>query len=399
VTDKKVLLIVGGGVAAYKTLELIRLLKKAGVGVTPVLTKAGSQFVTPLSLAALAETKTYTDLFSLTDEAEMGHIALSRAADLVVVAPATADLMAKTAHGLADDLASTLLLATDKPILMAPAMNVRMWQAPATRRNHATLLADGVTMAGPDEGAMACGEYGPGRMAEPAALFEAIMAQLEGPASRPLAGKKLLVTAGPTHEAIDPVRYIANRSSGAQGYAIAEALARLGAEVTLVSGPTRLEAPAGVARVNVQSAAEMLAACEAALPVNAAVMVAAVADWTPAQPAARKLKKTEGGGPPALDLVKTVDILATLSAPGPKRPRLMVGFAAETSDLDAYAADKLARKGCDLIVGNDVTEDGVMGGAENRVSLYSKAGVERWPRLAKAEVARRLAHRIAESLQ
>jgi phosphopantothenoylcysteine decarboxylase/phosphopantothenate--cysteine ligase len=399
VTDKKVLLIVGGGVAAYKTLELIRLLKKAGVGVTPVLTKAGSQFVTPLSLAALAETKTYTDLFSLTDEAEMGHIALSRAADLVVVAPATADLMAKTAHGLADDLASTLLLATDKPILMAPAMNVRMWQAPATRRNHATLLADGVAMAGPDEGAMACGEYGPGRMAEPAALFEAIMAQLEGPAARPLAGKKLLVTAGPTHEAIDPVRYIANRSSGAQGYAIAEALARLGAEVTLVSGPTRLEAPAGVARVNVQSAAEMLAACEAALPVDGAVMVAAVADWTPAKPAERKLKKTDAGGPPALDLVKTVDILATLSAPGPLRPRLMVGFAAETSDLDAYAADKLSRKGCDLIVGNDVTEDGVMGGAENRVSLYSKTGVERWPRLAKAEVARRLAHRIAESLQ
>lgn len=397
-TDKKVLLIVGGGVAAYKTLELIRLLKKAGVGVTPVLTKAGSQFVTPLSLAALAETRTYTDLFSLTDEAEMGHIALSRAADLVVVAPATADLMAKTAHGLADDLASTLLLATDKPILMAPAMNVRMWQAPATRRNHATLLADGVAMAGPDEGAMACGEYGPGRMAEPAGLFDAIMAMLQGPASRPLAGKKLLVTAGPTHEAIDPVRYIANRSSGAQGYAIAEALSRLGAEVTLISGPTRLEAPAGVARVNVQSAAEMLAACEAALPVDGAVMVAAVADWTPAKPAERKLKKTDGG-PPALDLVKTVDILATLSAPGPQRPRLVVGFAAETSDLDAYAADKLAKKGCDLIVGNDVTEDGVMGGAENRVNLYSKAGVERWPRLPKAEVARRLAHRIAESLQ
>lgn len=398
-TDKKVLLIVGGGVAAYKTLELIRLLKKAGIGVTPVLTQAGSQFVTPLSLAALAETKTYTDLFSLTDEAEMGHIALSRASDLVVVAPATADLMAKTAHGLADDLASTLLLATDKPILMAPAMNVRMWQAPATRRNHATLLADGVTLVGPDEGAMACGEYGPGRMAEPAALFEAILALLEGPAARPLVGKKLLVTAGPTHEAIDPVRYIANRSSGAQGYAIAEALSRLGAEVTLVSGPTRFEAPAGVTRVDVESAAEMLAACEAALPVDGAVMVAAVADWTPRAAAERKLKKTGDGAPPPLDLVKTVDILATLAAPGPRRPRLVVGFAAETSDLDAYAADKLARKGCDLIVGNDVTEDGVMGGAENRVNLYSKEGVERWPRLPKAEVAQRLAHRIAESLQ
>lgn len=398
-TDKKVLLIVGGGVAAYKTLELIRLLKKADVGVTPVLTQAGSQFVTPLSLAALAETKTYTDLFSLTDEAEMGHIALSRASDLVVVAPATADLMAKTAHGLADDLASTLLLATDKPILMAPAMNVRMWQAPATRRNHATLQADGVTLVGPDEGAMACGEYGPGRMAEPAALFEAIMAMLNGPAARPLVGKTLLVTAGPTHEAIDPVRYIANRSSGAQGYAIAEALARLGAEVTLVSGPTRLETPAGVKRVDVESAAEMLTACEAALPVDGAVMVAAVADWTPRAAAARKLKKTGDGAPPPLDLVKTVDILATLSAPGPRRPRLVVGFAAETSDLDAYAADKLAKKGCDLIVGNDVTEDGVMGGGENRVNLYSKAGVERWPRLPKAEVARRLAHRIAESLQ
>jgi phosphopantothenoylcysteine decarboxylase / phosphopantothenate---cysteine ligase len=399
VTDKKVLLIVGGGVAAYKALELIRLLKKADVGVTPVLTQAGSQFVTPLSLAALAETKTYTDLFSLTDEAEMGHIALSRASDLVVVAPATADLMAKTAHGLADDLASTLILATDKPILMAPAMNVRMWQAPATRRNHATLLADGVTLVGPDEGAMACGEYGPGRMAEPAALFEAIMTMLNGPAARPLVGRKLLVTAGPTHEAIDPVRYIANRSSGAQGYAIAEALARLGAEVTLVSGPTRLETPAAVKRVDVESAAEMLAACEAALPVDGAVMVAAVADWTPRAAAERKLKKTGDGAPPPLDLVKTVDILASLSAPGPRRPRLVVGFAAETSDLDAYAADKLARKGCDLIVGNDVMEDGVMGGAENRVNLYSKEGVERWPRLPKAEVAQRLAHRIAESLQ
>lgn len=398
-TDKIVLLIVGGGVAAYKTLELIRLLRKADIGVTPVLTKAGSEFVTPISLAALAESKVYTDLFSLTDEAEMGHIALSRAADLLVVAPATADLMAKAAQGLAGDLASTLLLATDKPILMAPAMNVRMWQAPATRRNHATLLADRVTMVGPDEGAMACGEYGPGRMAEPAALFEAILAMLNGPAARPLIGKTLLVTAGPTHEAIDPVRYIANRSSGAQGYAIAEALSRLGAEVTLVSGPTRLEAPAGVKRVDVESAAEMLAACEAALPVDGAVMVAAVADWTPRAVAERKLKKTEGGVPPPLDLVKTVDILASLSAPGPRRPRLVVGFAAETGDLDAYAADKLARKGCDLIVGNDVTEDGVMGGAENRVNLYSKEGVERWPRLPKAEVAQRLAHRIAESLQ
>ena len=398
-TDKNVLLIVGGGVAAYKTLELIRLLKKAEVGVTPVLTRAGAEFVTPLSLSALAESKVYSDLFSLTDEAEMGHIALSRAADLLVVAPATADLMAKTAHGLAGDLASTLLLATDKPILMAPAMNVRMWQAPATRRNHATLLADGVTMVGPDEGVMACGEYGPGRMAEPAALFAAIMALLDGPAARPLKGRRLLVTAGPTHEAIDPVRYIANRSSGAQGYAIAEALSRLGAEVTLVSGPTRLETPAGVRRVEVESAAEMLAACEAALPVDGAVMVAAVADWTPKAPAARKLKKTGDGAPPALELVKTVDILATLAAPGPKRPRLIVGFAAETGDLDAYAQGKLAQKGCDLIVGNDVTEDGVMGGAENRVNLYSKAGIERWPRLAKAEVARRLAHRIAESLQ
>lgn len=395
--DKRVLLIVGGGVAAYKALELTRLLRKAGVGVRPILTSAGAQFVTPLSLSALAEDKVYSELFSLTDEAEMGHIQLSRSADLVVVVPATADLMAKAAHGLAGDLASTTLLATDKPVLMAPAMNVRMWEHPATQRNLATLKADGVAFVGPDEGAMACGEYGPGRMAEPAVIFDAVMGMLNGEAERPLAGRRAIVTAGPTAEPIDPVRYLTNRSSGKQGYAIAEALAALGCEVTLVSGPTALAAPAGVNRVQVETARQMLAACQAALPADLAVCVAAVADWRPADEGAVKIKKT-GDAPPALRLVENPDILATLSAAGPDRPRLVVGFAAETNDVEAYAQAKLARKGCDWIVANDVSAPGVMGGDDNTVSIVSAEGVERWDKTAKSDVATKLAQRMAETL-
>ena len=395
---KRVLLIVGGGVAAYKALELTRLLRKAGVGVRPVLTGAGAQFVTPLSLSALAEDKVYSELFSLTDEAEMGHIELSRSADLVVVAPATADLMAKAAHGLAGDLAATTLLATDKPVLMAPAMNVRMWEHPATRRNLATLKADGVAFVGPDEGAMACGEFGFGRMAEPAAIFQAIMDMLAGPAARPLAGKRAIVTAGPTAEPIDPVRFLTNRSSGKQGYAIAAALAKLGCEVTLVSGPTALSAPAGVTRVDVETARQMLAACQAALPADLAVCVAAVADWRPAEEGAVKIKKT-GEGPPPIALVENPDILATLSRAGPDRPRLVVGFAAETNDVEAYAQAKLAKKGCDWIVANDVSVEGTMGGDDNAVSIVTKDGVERWDRTAKADVAARLAQRMAQELE
>jgi phosphopantothenoylcysteine decarboxylase/phosphopantothenate--cysteine ligase len=397
VSDKRVLLIVGGGVAAYKALELTRLLRKAGVAVRPILTRAGAQFVTPLTLAALAEDKVYADLFSLTDEAEMGHIELSRSADLVVVAPATADLMAKAANGLADDLASTALLATDKPVLMAPAMNVRMWTHKATQRNLATLKADGVAIVGPDEGAMACGEFGPGRLAEPAVIFEAVMAVLTGAAAGPLKGKHVLVTAGPTTEPLDPVRVLTNRSSGKQGYAIAAALAQLGAEVTLVSGPTALAAPSGVRRVAVETAVEMLAACQAALPADAAVCVAAVADWRADQVFGVKLKKGKGG-PPAIHLVENPDILATLSASGPRRPRLVVGFAAETDNVEANAKAKLARKGCDWIVANDVADAWVMGGDENAITLIDKKKIDRWDRAPKAEVARKLAQKIAEAL-
>ena len=396
-TERRVLLIVGGGVAAYKALELVRLLRKAGVGVRAILTRAGAQFVTPLSLSALTEAPVSQDLFSLTEESEMGHIELSRAADLVVVAPATADLMAKAANGLAGDLASTALLATDKPVLMAPAMNVRMWLHPATQRNLETLKRDGVAFVGPDEGEMACGEFGPGRMAEPAAILAAILAALDGPASRPLAGRPVLVTAGPTHEPIDPVRYLANRSSGRQGYAIAGALARLGATVTLVSGPTALDAPPGVRRIQVETAREMLAACEAALPVDAAVMVAAVADWRPETAASVKLKKA-GAAPAPLPLTENPDILAWIAAPGPRRPRLVVGFAAETGDPVDNARAKLASKGCDWIVANDVAQPGVMGGAENAVALVTAAGVERWERADKGEVGRKLAERIAAAL-
>lgn len=397
---KSVLLIVGGGIAAYKTLGLVRLLRKAGIGVRPVLTRAGAEFVTPLSLAALAEEPVRSDLFSLTDEAQMGHIELSRAADLVVVAPATADLMAKCANGLAGDLASTALLATDKPVLMAPAMNVRMWLNPATQRNLATLKADGVRFVGPDQGAMACGEFGPGRMAEPEVIFEAIQAMLAGDAARPLLGKRALVTAGPTLEPIDPVRFLSNRSSGKQGYALAEALARLGAEVTLVSGPTALDAPAGVKRIWVETAEDMLTACRVAQGsgrIDIAVLVAAVADWRPSETAARKLKKGVDG-PPVLNFTETPDILAALSKPGPDRPTLVVGFAAETDTVEAHAQAKLAKKGCDLIIANDVSGD-VMGGTDNTVSIVSRDGVEHWPRLPKGEVAKRLAHLFAESVQ
>jgi phosphopantothenoylcysteine decarboxylase / phosphopantothenate---cysteine ligase len=395
--DKRVLLIVGGGIAAYKALELTRLLRKAGVGVRPILTRGGREFVTPLSLSALAEDRVYDELFSLTDEAEMGHIELSRSADLVVVAPATADLMAKAAAGIADDLATTALLATDKPVLMAPAMNVRMWEHAATRRNLATLKADGVTIVGPDEGAMACGEFGPGRLAEPQVIFEAVMTALGRTAGRPLTGKRVLVTAGPTAEPIDPVRVLTNRSSGKQGYAIAGALARLGAEVTLVSGPTALATPVGVKRVDVETAREMLAASLQALPADAAVCVAAVADWRVDEAFAVKLKKGKDG-PPAIRLVENPDILETLATPGPKRPKLVVGFAAETGDLEAHARAKLARKGCDWIVANDVSQDGIMGGDDNEVLLVYPQGLDAWPKASKAEVARRLAARIAEDL-
>lgn len=396
-SDKRVLLIVGGGVAAYKVLLLVRLLRRAGIAVRPVLTKAGEQFVTPLSLAALAEDKVYQDLFSLTDEHEMGHIELSRQADLVVVAPATADLIAKAAHGLANDLATTALLATDKPVLMAPAMNVRMWLHPATQRNVATLKADGVSFVDPVEGAMACGEFGPGRLAEPEEIFAAIVAMLEGPTAKPLVGKRAIVTAGPTFEPIDPVRGITNRSSGKQGFAIAEALARLGAEVTLVAGPVFLPTPPGVKRVDVETARQMLAASQAALPADVGVFVAAVADWRVDEAFGTKLKK-EKGGPPALTFVENPDILATLSASGPQRPKLVIGFAAETDHVEEHARAKLARKGCDWIIANDVTEPGVMGGGENAVLLVTKDKTERWDRAAKDVVAAQIAARIAQAL-
>jgi phosphopantothenoylcysteine decarboxylase/phosphopantothenate--cysteine ligase len=392
---KRILLIVGGGIAAYKALELIRLLRKAEVAVTAVLTAAAQHFVTPLSVQALTESRVYTDLFSLTDENEMGHIQLSRAADLLVVAPATANLLARMAGGLADDLATAVLLATDKPVLVAPAMNVRMWQHAATVANCALLERRGVAFVGPDEGPMACNEYGPGRLSEPPAILAAIEAVLSP--ARPLAGRHVLVTSGPTHEPIDPVRYIANRSSGRQGHAIAAALAALGARVTLVSGPVSIPDPAGVMVRHVETAAEMLAACEAALPADAAICAAAVADWRVASAAAGKIKKVPGAPPPAFSLAANPDILATLAAAGPRRPRLVVGFAAETESLDANAAAKRVRKGCDWILANDVSGD-VMGGEANEVHLVTEAGIDAWPRLAKEEVARRLAARVAAHL-
>ncbi|MBV9785417.1 MAG: bifunctional phosphopantothenoylcysteine decarboxylase/phosphopantothenate--cysteine ligase CoaBC [Acidisphaera sp.] len=395
---KRVLLIVSGGIAAYKALELIRLLRRAECGVRCVLTDGGAQFVTALSLQALTEERVHTTLWSLTDESEMGHIELSRSADLVVVAPASADILAKMAAGIADDLASTLLLATDKRVLAAPAMNVRMWLHPATQANMAVLRRRGVAIVGPDEGAMACNEYGPGRLAEPPDIVAAI-ADLLAPAT-PLAGRHALVTSGPTHEPIDPVRYLANRSSGRQGHSIAAALAALGAQVTLVSGPVGIADPPGVAVRHVETAEQMLSACQEALPADIAVCAAAVADWRVAEAATGKLKKVPGAAPPGLALVPNPDILATLSRPGPSRPRLVVGFAAETDELRRHAEEKRVRKGCDWIVANDVSPaTGIMGGEENAIHLITAEGVEDWPRLPKPEVARRLAERIAAALE
>ncbi|WP_294326460.1 bifunctional phosphopantothenoylcysteine decarboxylase/phosphopantothenate--cysteine ligase CoaBC [uncultured Sphingomonas sp.] len=388
----RILLIVGGGIAAYKACELIRLLRGAGHSVRCVLTDGGAQFVTPMTLAALSEQPVHTSLWDLKDEAEMGHIQLSRQADLIVVAPATADLIARMAAGIADDLATTLLLATDTPVLAAPAMNVRMWQHPATSRNVAQLRRDGITVLEPDEGTMACGEYGPGRLPEPEAIVAAIDHAL-APADTRLSGRHILVTAGPTHEAIDPVRYIANRSSGKQGFAIAGALAALGAEVTLVAGPVELATPQGVRRVDVVSAQDMADAVMAALPADAAVMVAAVADWR-VEAAPQKVKK--GNAPPTLTLTENVDILATV-ARGPNRPRLVVGFAAETEQVIDHARAKRDRKNADWIVANDVSGD-VMGGDANTVHIVTAQGVESWDRLPKDAVATRLAERIAEAL-
>jgi phosphopantothenoylcysteine decarboxylase/phosphopantothenate--cysteine ligase len=389
---KRILLIVTGGIAAYKALELVRLATKADIGVTAVLTRSGAQFVTPLSLQALTGSKVYQDLFSLTDESEMGHIELSRAADLVVVAPATADILAKMTAGLADDLASTLLLATDKPVLVAPAMNVRMWQHPATSANMATLIQRGVLVVEPDEGPMACGEYGPGRLAEPPAIFAAIQAALN---KGPLRGRHAIVTSGPTHEPIDPVRFIANRSSGKQGHAIASALAALGARVTLISGPVSLPDPPGLTTIHVETAREMQSAVQAALPADIAVCAAAVGDWRTATEAGQKIKKG-GGAPPSLALAENPDILAGISAPGPQRPRLVVGFAAETEKLEEHAATKRARKGCDWLVANNVGGTGIMGGNENEVLLLTETDSAHWDRMNKLAVAQRLAAKIGD---
>jgi phosphopantothenoylcysteine decarboxylase/phosphopantothenate--cysteine ligase len=396
----RVLLIIGGGIAAYKAAELIRLLRKEGHAVTPVLTEGGSHFVTPMSLAALAESPVYTSLWDLKDEAEMGHIQLSRAADLVLVAPATADLLARMAGGQADDLATTLLLATDKPVVVAPAMNVRMWQHAATRRNIEKLKDDGITVLEPDEGPMACGEYGPGRLPEPVDILQRIKpmlgrsAAVDAGTSGPLAGKHILVTAGPTHEPIDPVRVIANRSSGKQGFAIAAAAAQAGARVTLISGPVSLPTPGGVARIDVETAQQMADAVEAALPADVAILVAAVADWK-VEAATAKLKK--GDGPPQLKFSPNPDILALLGQ-HPDRPSLLIGFAAETQDVVANAKAKLASKKADWIVANDVSGS-VMGGSHNRIHLVSNDGVEDWPEAAKEDVARHLVSRIAQEFE
>ncbi|MBD3803139.1 MAG: bifunctional phosphopantothenoylcysteine decarboxylase/phosphopantothenate--cysteine ligase CoaBC [Thioclava sp.] len=393
---KRILLIIGGGIAAFKAPELIRLLRGAGAAVSPVLTKAGAEFVTPLTVSSLAGEAVHSDLFDLTHEAEIGHIQLSRAADLVVVVAATADLMAKMANGLANDLASTLLLATDKRVLIAPAMNVRMWEHPATQRNIATLRADGVLFAGPTEGDMACGEFGEGRMVEPAQILAAIEDAL---ADGPLKGRHILVTSGPTHEPIDPVRYIANRSSGAQGTALAAALRDLGAQVSFVTGPATVSPPDGVKVIKVETAREMLEAVQAALPADAAIFAAAVADWRVAKAAEKKMKKDGTGNLPALDFAENPDILATVSQMKTGRPGLVVGFAAETHDVTRHATEKRARKGCDWIVANDVSPGtGIMGGTENAVTIIDAKGSESWERMSKAEVAQRLAARIARAL-
>jgi phosphopantothenoylcysteine decarboxylase/phosphopantothenate--cysteine ligase len=395
---KTVLLIIGGGIAAYKSLELIRRLKERGAVVRVILTQAATQFITPLSAASLSGEKVYQDLFSLTDESEMGHIQLSRSADLVVVAPATADLMAKLASGHANDLASTTLLATDKRVLMAPAMNVRMWNHRANQRNLKTLVADGVLFVGPNEGDMACGEFGPGRMAEPDEIADAVESYFSTD-EHALDGIKALVTAGPTQEPLDPVRFIANRSSGKQGYAIAAALARAGANTVLVSGPVEIEPPSGVRLLKVTTAREMLAACEASLPADVAVCTAAVADWRPEIAANNKIKKEKDAAAPTLRLIENPDILATL-AKHRQRPHLLIGFAAETENVVEHATAKRLRKGCDWIVANDVSpHTGVMGGDRNTVHLITAGGAESWPELAKAEVGERLAVRIAQSLK
>ncbi|WP_225027695.1 bifunctional phosphopantothenoylcysteine decarboxylase/phosphopantothenate--cysteine ligase CoaBC [Xinfangfangia pollutisoli] len=394
--DRRILLIIGGGIAAYKALDLIRRLRERGAKVRAVMTPAAQEFVTPLSVGALTADHVFTGLFDRQDEQDVGHIRLSREADLIVVAPATADLMAKLAQGLAGDLASAVLLATDKPVLMAPAMNPRMWAHPATRRNRATLAGDGVLFVGPGRGEMAeAGEAGEGRMAEPLEIVATAEAALGGGV---LAGKHVLVTSGPTHEPIDPVRYIANRSSGAQGTALAAALRDLGARVTFVTGPATVPPPGGVAVVRVETAAQMLAAVEAALPADAAVMAAAVADWRVANAGAQKMKKDGSGKAPALEFAENPDILARVSK-GQPRPRLVVGFAAETETVIAHATAKRLRKGCDWIVANDVSPaTGIMGGAENAVTLITDAGAETWERMGKDAVARRLAARIAEAL-
>ena len=392
----RILLIIGGGIAAYKSLELIRELGRRAIASRAILTKAGAEFVTPLSVSALSGEKVYSELFDLTDETEMGHIELSRSADLVVVCPATADLMAKAAAGLANDLASTTLLATDKPVLMVPAMNVRMWEHAATKRNVARLRADGVRVVEPDIGPMACGEFGPGRLPEVLAIVREIEAALAPPSKR-LAGLHALVTAGPTREPLDPVRYISNHSSGKQGYAIASALAAEGARVTLVSGPVALKAPDGVTFVCVETAREMLKACEEALPADVFVSAAAVADWRPVKAAPKKLKLKGQGEAPAIQLTENPDILRTLSSKRKGRPRLVIGFAAETHNVQQLAVEKRVRKGCDWIVANDVSGD-VMGGDQNEVYLITPDGAEHWPRLGKDEVSRRLASRVADAL-
>jgi phosphopantothenoylcysteine decarboxylase/phosphopantothenate--cysteine ligase len=398
---KSILLVIGGGIAAYKALELIRRLAERGVKTRAILTSAGAQFVTPLSVAALTGNRVFSDLFSLTDESEMGHIELSRAADLVVVAPATADLMGKLAAGLANDLASTALIATDKPILMAPAMNVRMWQSPSVRRNLETLKSDGVLFVGPGEGEMACGEFGPGRMAEPLEIIAAIEAAMTNHGG-PLNGLKALVTAGPTQEPLDPVRFLANRSSGKQGYAIAGALAAAGADVALVSGPVEIAPPPHVNLIRVGTAREMLRACEAQLPADIAVMSAAVADWRPESPASGKIKKDDGRAVPEIRLVENPDILATL-AKSANRPRLLIGFAAETDHVRAHAGAKRARKGADWILANDVSADGegrsVMGGDRNQIHLITAKTEESWPEMSKADAARRLVQHIVRHFQ
>ena len=419
-TQKRILLIVSGGIAAYKSLELVRLIKRQGIAVRAVMTKSATEFVTPLSLGVMTEDIVYGDMFDLKEEREIGHIQLSRQADLVVICPATANIMAKMAAGIADDLATTILLATDKPVLAVPAMNVRMWNHPATTRNIAQLRADGVTIMDPDEGAMACGEFGPGRLPEPPDVAARICAMLDHPfdaaltsgrspttkaaaplaaqpdfavpAHRPLYGKRVLVTAGPTYEAIDPVRYIANRSSGRQGFAIAQAAAEMGAEVTLIAGPVHLVTPPGMIRIDVESAAEMLVEVEKALPADVAIMVAAVADWRSADVPEHKIKK-DGAAIPPLMLAENADILATL-AKHAQRPKLLIGFAAETEKLIEHAQAKLAKKGCDWIVANDVSGD-VMGGANNAFHIVTKDGVESWPEAPKDFIARKLMEKIA----